>query len=224
MFIPIDSKNWPRAEIFHYFSKMAPTGYSVTVNIDVTEVLDITKKIGIKFFPAYLWLVTRNLMKQPEFSTALKEGKIGYYDSLTPMYATWHEDTHTFSFMWTEYSANLMDFYKNYIRNQDLYGDRKGVLARPELPPENAYTVSAVPWIEFSHFAVHSFESKEYFFPSIEAGKYHSENGKNVMPLSITCHHATTDGYHVHRFLQDLQKDMDEFEMLIDKQKEDRNE
>ena len=32
------------------------------------------------------------------------------------------------------------------------------------------------------------------------------------MPLSMTCHHATTDGYHVHRFLEQMQKDMDDFE------------
>ena len=32
---------------------------------------------------------------------------------------------------------------------------------------------------------------------------------------SLTCHHAATDGYHVHLFLQDLQKDMDTFEQYL---------
>ncbi|MDD6991710.1 MAG: CatA-like O-acetyltransferase [Oscillospiraceae bacterium] len=31
------------------------------------------------------------------------------------------------------------------------------------------------------------------------------------MPLSVTCHHAATDGYHISRFLEELQKDMDSF-------------
>ena len=35
--------------------------------------------------------------------------------------------------------------------------------------------------------------------------------GKWTMPLSLTCHHATTDGWHVSRFLEDLQRDMDDF-------------
>lgn len=35
------------------------------------------------------------------------------------------------------------------------------------------------------------------------------------MPLSLTCHHATTDGYHVHAFLQSLQADMDSFGQFL---------
>ena len=37
MFTPIDDNAWPRREMFCYFSKMAPTGYSLTVNLDVTN-------------------------------------------------------------------------------------------------------------------------------------------------------------------------------------------
>lgn len=52
-----------------YFSKMAPTGYSITVNVDVTRLRQKTKEQGIKFFPVYLWLVTKNLNSQMEFNT-----------------------------------------------------------------------------------------------------------------------------------------------------------
>lgn len=31
---------------------------------------------------------------------------------------------------------------------------------------------------------------------------------KELMPLSLTCHHATTDGWHVSRFLEDLNADL----------------
>ena len=36
-FTPIDLRSWPRGQMFSYFSKMAPTGYSITMNMDVTE-------------------------------------------------------------------------------------------------------------------------------------------------------------------------------------------
>ena len=72
-----------------------------------------------------------------------------------------------------------------------------------------------VPWISFKHFAVHSYENKPYVFPSVEAGKiYDSEDGRKLLPLSITCHHAATDGYHVDRFLKELQREMDAFRIL----------
>ena len=61
-FTPIDLERWPRRETFYYFSRMAPTGYSLTVNLDVTELKGTCKAERLKFFPAYIWLVT----KKPE--------------------------------------------------------------------------------------------------------------------------------------------------------------
>lgn len=198
--------------MYYYFSQMAPTGYSMTVEIDVTELVRVTKTRKIKFFPAYLWLVTRNLNRQIEFKTAVKDEAVGYYDSLTPLYASWHEETRTFSLMWTEFSEDFGEFYRNYLDNQDRYGSVNGILSIPDLPPENAYTVSEVPWIDFKHFAVHSYENKPYYFPSVEAGRYTERDGRLIMPLSLTCHHATTDGWHIARFLEDLQADIDGFD------------
>jgi len=215
MFNQIDVKNWPRMETYYYFSQMAPTGYSLTVDVDVTRLLSVTKEKKIKFFPAYLWLVTKNLNKQIEFKCALKENVLGYYDRLTPLYANWREETKTFSLMWTEYNEDFAVFYAAYLKNREEYGKRAGLLGRPDLPPANAYTVSAVPWVNFKHFAVHSYENKGYYFPSVEAGKFYVSGEKTLMPLSLTCHHATTDGWHIAKLLEDLQKDMDTFEEMI---------
>ena len=47
MFTPIDFNTWPRRELFYYFSKMAPTGYSLTVNMDVTKLRRTVKAAGV---------------------------------------------------------------------------------------------------------------------------------------------------------------------------------
>ena len=101
MFHPIDLKKWPRAQVYHYFSQMAPTGYSITVEADVTGLCRDVRDAGLKFFPAYLWLVTRNLNRQTEFKCAVKDGILGYFDRLTPLYAAFHQDDKTISLMWT---------------------------------------------------------------------------------------------------------------------------
>ena len=213
-FTPIDLNAWPRGQMFYYFARMAPTGYSLSVHMDVTTLRRTLRAAGVKFFPAYLWLVTKLLNRQMEFKIAERDGQIGYYDVLTPLYAAWHEDDHNFSLMWTEYHEDFAEFYKRYLDNQERFGDDHGVLAQPQTPPpENAYTVSCVPWISFDHFAVHSYDNRPYYFPSVEAGKFYEQNGRLWMPLSMTCHHAATDGYHVSRFLDELQKEMDAFEI-----------
>ena len=203
-FTPIDLETWPRAQMFRYFSRMAPTGYSLTVPVDVTGLRAALKARGLKFFPTYLWLVTKCLSEQPEFTTAVRDGVLGTYDSLTPLYAAFHEDDHTFSLMWTEFDEDLEVFHRRYLDDKARWGFGHGVLCRSGLPPENAYTVSALPWVSFEHFAVHSYDCKPYYFPSVEAGKIVEEGGREKLPLSLTCHHAATDGWHVQKCLSRL--------------------
>lgn len=209
-FTPIDFNSWPRGQMFYYFAKMAPTTYSLTVDIDVTDLMKYLKENCIKFFPAYLWLVTTCLNRQTEFKVAYEEETLGYYDYLTPLYASFHEDDKTISLMWTEYTVDFDTFYASYLKDKSDYGDNHGILAKSP-PPPNAYTVSTVPWISFKSFSVQT-DNPSYFFPSVEAGKiYENETGRKMMPLSLTCHHATTDGYHVKEFLEDLKIQIADF-------------
>jgi len=211
-FTPIDLHGWPRGETFYYFSQMAPTGYSLTVELDVTHLRAALKDKGYKFFPAYLWLVTKCLNEQPEFRLAEADGQLGCYNVLTPLYANFHEDDRTFSLLWTEYDDDFAAFHAAYLVDKEKYGARHGILGRPdELPPPNAYTVSCVPWVRFQHFAVHSYENKAYYFPTVEAGKFYEKNGKVYLPLSLTLHHAAADGWHIYRFLERLQEEVDGF-------------
>ena len=220
-FSPLDLRTWKRGQMFYYFAKMAPTGYSLTVDVDITRMLAVCREAGVKFFPAYLWLVTKCLNRQEEFRIAEKEGQIGYYDFLTPLYASFHEDDQTFSLMWTEFQEDFSVFYRAYLENQKRYGDNHGVLCQNRtVPPENAYTVSCVPWISFRSFSVHSYGNKPCYFPSVEAGRYYESGGSILMPLSITCHHAASDGYHVKCFLEDFQESADNFAWFLPKESE----
>ena len=150
-FTPIDMETWHRREVFWYFSQMAPTGYSLTVDIDITNMHRVLKNAEIPFYPAYLWLVTKTLITQPEFTTAVKDGKVGFYNSLTPMYAVFHNDDKTFSLMWTEYKEDFKEFYQLYKSDNEKYKDNHGILSKKDsLPPENAYTVSCLPWVTLS--------------------------------------------------------------------------
>lgn len=50
-FTPIDFARWPRREVFAYFSRMAPTGYSLTVDLDATILRRTLKEADVKLFP-----------------------------------------------------------------------------------------------------------------------------------------------------------------------------
>lgn len=103
--------------------------------MDVPRLLETLRAASRKFFPTYLYLVTKCLNQQQEFKIAYQEKVLGYYDTLTPLYASFHEDDKTFSLMWTEYDADYEVFYQNYLYNQRRYGENHGVLSQPQTPP-----------------------------------------------------------------------------------------
>ena len=131
-FTPIDPTSWPRMQTFYYFSQMAPTGWSLTVELNVTALRQTLKARGLKFYPAYLWLVTKNLNADPAFRLAKQGEQIGTYDALTPLYAVFHEDGKSFSMMWTEFDPDFSAFYRAFTENQTRYGANHGFLSQPD--------------------------------------------------------------------------------------------
>lgn len=207
-FHPIDIQTWPMAQAFHYYTQMAPTTYTVNVTMDVTVLRKTLKSKGYKFFPAYLYLVTRAISKQQELRIAVNDGILGCWDNLTPAYPQFHKDDKTTSLLWTEYDEHFDAFYKQYIKDTAQHGDSHGILSSKGLPLPNAYIVSCIPWFSFNSFSLHNHGIKDYYFPSFEAGGFTETDGKIMMPLSVTVHHATTDGYHLKVFFEELQRTM----------------
>jgi chloramphenicol O-acetyltransferase type A len=208
-FHPIDMKTWPMAETFYYYTQIAPTTYTVNVNMDITGLRKTLKREGYKFFPAYLYLMTRAVCKQPELRVGARNGVVGYWDKLTPTYPQFHDDDKTTSLLWTEYDESFQSFNKSYSEDAERYGGSHGILSSKGIPLPNAYIVSCIPWFSFNSFSLHNHGIKDYYVPSFEAGGFSESDGKIKMPLSITAHHAVTEGYHIKVFLEHLQYDMD---------------
>lgn len=139
-FTPLDLREWNRGEMFWYFSKAVPTGYSVTVDIDVTHMRRVLKVVGKKFFPAYLWLATKAFCEQPEFMISVKDGNLGYYNVLTPMYVVFHEDDRIFSLMWMKFDDKFSEFYAAYLADKANFGVSHGVLAKKSRFLRQMYT------------------------------------------------------------------------------------
>lgn len=208
-FYHIDKTTWPMAQQFYYYTEIAPTTYTVNITLDVTILRKTLKKHGYKFFPAYLYLVTKAISKQQALSISKQNGVLGYWDYLTPTYPQFHHDDKSTSLLWTEYTTSFIGFHQNYVKDTTTYGNNHGILSEKGIPLPNAYIISCVPWFTFNSFSLHNHGIKDYFVPSFEAGGFVEHDGKITMPLSITVHHATTDGYQLKLFFEELQTSMD---------------
>jgi chloramphenicol O-acetyltransferase len=204
----IDFDNWDRKQYFYYFTQMLPTAYSLSVEVDITNTYILVKKLNKKFFPAYLYVASKLISEQQEFRITKNDNQLGYYEVLHPSYACFHQDDKTMSCMWTEYTADFEDFYNNYVNDQKQYANNHGILAKPDMPPENTYMIGMLPWTQFTSYSPIPFGNPSNYFPVLQAGKFFDRDGKKMMPFSITVHHAVADGYHVGLFLEKFQSAM----------------
>ena len=145
------------------------------------------------------------------------KGQLGLWNFVSPCYAVFQEDEKTFSNIWSMYDANFSIFYRHFLQDVEKYGQAKDFMAKPD-EPGNTFPVSCIPWVDFTAFNLNIYDDARYLKPIFTIGKYTSQEGKVMIPLSIQCHHAICDGYHAGLLLEHIRNLAASFEkwMLID--------
>ena len=199
-FTPIDLNTWKRKEYFqHYFTDI-PCTYSITVNLDITNIID--KKI--KIYPALLHALAAAVNNHDEFKTTLDEnGNPGIYDIMHPCYTVFNKDTETFTNVWTAYQKDFKAFYADYLNDARLAANCTKMLAKTDTPP-NTFPVSMLPWESFTGFNLNLPKGSSYLLPIFTAGKYFKEGSSYKLPLAVQVHHAVCDGFHVCRLIDEV--------------------
>ena len=201
-FTPIDLEHWPRREYFEHYTAHVPCTYAITVQVDVTPIA----AHGVRLYPAMLYALTTIVNRHEEFRTAQREdGQLGVYASMLPCYTVFHKDTETFSSIWTEYHPSFPDFLAAYEADLATYGNCQGLMGKPDVP-ENHFPVSMLPWRTFQGFELYLPKSNHYFVPIFTMGRTFSQDGRTLLPLSIQVHHGVCDGFHVCRFVEELEQ------------------
>nr|WP_277622954.1 CatA-like O-acetyltransferase [Lactiplantibacillus plantarum] len=90
--VAINPEAWPRQTYFYYFTKIAPSGFSLTVKMDITATLAWTKAHHGKFNAVYLYLVSRLLTTHPEMRIGYLNDQLVTFDVLHPSYTILHAD------------------------------------------------------------------------------------------------------------------------------------
>ncbi|MBM7588133.1 chloramphenicol O-acetyltransferase type A [Bacillus pakistanensis] len=208
----IELNNWNRKPYFEHYLNQVTCTFSITANIDITALLETLRDRDIKLYPAFIYLVTRTVNSQIEFRTCFnEEGKLGYWEAMTPSFTIFHKDDQTFSNIWTEFSNDFHLFYENYQEDMKQYGDVKGFFTKDN-EPKNTFPISSIPWVHFTGFNLNIYNDGNYLLPIITGGKYFKQAGQTLLPISLQVHHAVCDGYHASNFINGVQSLADNYE------------
>ena len=197
----IDMETWERREHYRYYRDRIKARYNLGAEIDITGLLPQVKAEGLRFYPVFVYLVMRAVNEQKELRMSMdREGRLGYWDFCHPSYTIFHQDDHTFSDIWTEWSDDFRTFYGRAVKDMETYRDVKGIKAKKDTPP-NFCPVSCVRWLSYSSYGSDTYAESSMLFPVILFGRYYEENGRIKIPLNIAVNHAVADGYHTCLFL-----------------------
>ncbi len=207
MFKPIDTNSWKRKPYFdHYFNQIRCT-YSITINIDITNVLSFKDRNKAKLYPLLIYVISKAVNKYEEFRTAINDrGEIGVWETLSPCYTVFHKDSESFSNIWTEWNDDLNLFLSNFEQDSKRFGQIDRIDAKPNTPA-NVFPISSLPWTTFTGFNLNIFADGTYLLPIFTYGKYFKDGDRYLIPLSIQVHHAVCDGFHVSRLINEIQQE-----------------
>ncbi|RJT17801.1 type A chloramphenicol O-acetyltransferase [Buttiauxella izardii] len=204
-YTPVDLSRWARKEHFEVFQSFAQSTINQTVLVDITALLKHIKEVGWKFYPTIIFLISKIVNRHAEFRMAMKNNELVIWNDIHPSYTIFHNETETFSSLWSHYDGNIHHFQDVYSEDIARYGNNLAYWPKEE-SRENIFFVSAIPWVSFTSFNINVANMQNFFAPMFTIGKYYTQDGKVLLPVAVQVHHSVCDGFHVARMINELQE------------------
>ena len=216
-YIPVDLSRWARKEHFEVFQSFAQCTFNQTVLLDITVLQKHIKEVGWKFYPTIIFLISKAINNHAEFRMAIKDDELVTWNEVHPSYTIFHNETETFSSLWSHFDGNIHHFQDVYSEDVARYGHNLSYWPKGQ-SPGNIFFISAIPWVSFTSFNINVANMQNFFAPMFTLGKYYNQDGKILLPLAVQVHHSVCDGFHVARLINELQEMSDDIQRLSEEE------
>ncbi len=213
----IDIKNWDRLKTYEWFKSFSNSTYSMNVKMDVTKLVNHTKKTKESFFIDFLFIVLKGLNSIEEMRMRLVDDKPILYEDINPAFTVM---TATGSFENVRHK-NYSNFKEFYVECSSKIEKAKvqTQIVKEDYNPENCYNeyyITCVPWIDFTQMT-HPIpdDISSQCIPRICWGKYTKDEDKYELTLNITVSHIFVDGYPLAKTFLKIQELLDDVEKTL---------
>ena len=200
----IDMEQDPRREQYTYFRSLANPYVGVTVNVDVTDLLEWTKKTHSNFFLSFLYAAVRSANSVPELRRRIRGDQVVEYERC-PSSHTVALDNGAYCYCRLETDKPLTEFLHYAAEVQ------KQAREHPSMDEgedgESLFFVSCVPWLSYTSM-LQPVPVPADSNPRITWGKYFRQGEQTLMPVTLLAHHALVDGIHIARFYEALDREL----------------
>jgi chloramphenicol O-acetyltransferase type A len=209
----LDVSNWPRRELFEFFSGFDKPYFNICTQLDVTNLLALLRgRPDVSVSLAYHYFALRAANEIEPFRYRLRKGKVFVHDVI-------HGGTTVMM-----PSENFTLAYFDYDENFDTFMTSAAAAVRDVLGGDGAFKPSSsddrvhfttLPWVSFTSFSHARNWGREDSIPKIAFGKFVRENQRTLLPFSVEVHHALMDGLHVARYVNLMEEVLAKPEVYI---------
>lgn len=210
----IDKETYYRKGVFRHFTQDCKCSTSITARIDVTDLVQYSKKTSTKFYINFLYILSKVLNSRDDYRMAYQwqNEQLICYDVINPIQYVFHEDTETCTPVYTEYYEDYKTFYDKAILDVERAKETRDYGLDSENHP-NWFDASYISWLSYDSMNIELPDGYLYFLPIVNWGKYREESERLMMPVSVRLNHAIADGYLVANVFRLLEKEISAFVM-----------
>jgi len=205
----IDLNTWNRKDTFLFFRHFEYPKFSVTCDVDVTRFYQVIKEKKLSFYFSMIHLIMSEINQFENFKYRINDENVYLYDTVHPSFTDLIDQTDQFKIVNTEFVEDLSSFINKAKEKSQAQG-HKFINYDDEIRQDLVY-ITTFPWAKFTQVTNAYHEPHKDSIPRLCFGKFEKINEKLMMPLSIEVHHGCMDGYHVGKFIQQLQKRLDTY-------------
>jgi chloramphenicol O-acetyltransferase type A len=205
----LDIETWNRKEHYRFFSQCDEPLFGIVAETDVTDGYRFCKENDIPFFLYYHFKAISAVNHIEEFRYRIEESEITVYETIH-VTTTISRIDNTFAFAFVPFTGSFKEFTESAKTEIERIRNSTGLGITQNTSRSDVIHFSTVPWISFTGVThARSFKYPDSV-PKITFGKYFYKNDRLVMPVSVNVHHGLMDGYHVGKFLELMEKSIND--------------
>lgn len=201
----INLENWKRRGHYEFFHRMDYPQYNICMDIDVSNFLKFTRQKELSFYYAMIFASTTVLNRIENFKYRIRDDKVVVHEKIHPSFTDMDKNDEDDLFKMV--TVDLTDDIEIFVRtakqtseNQKEYFVPDKLIGRDDLT-----YITCLPWISFTHISHTISLNNNDSVPRLSWGKYYQQGEKTLLPFSVQVNHALVDGFHVGKYIEQLQ-------------------
>lgn len=203
----IDIEKWDRKEHFKYYSKCSTPHYCVAFNIEITNLLNFTRKRHISFYYSLIYLCTQALNSVEEFLLEIENNRVFKIERRVPCFTDLKKGATSFHMVSLPCEGSIIEFAER-AREESIHNPLAVDALEEAGEPQIIY--SCIPWADITMCSnerdYNDPKLKDDTAPILVWGKYTENNGRYMINMTLDVNHRLIDGYFVGMFVQKLEE------------------